>query len=115
MIVYRPLVLLAAIAAPRRKRRKEVVNPGKRPPAWPFASGKVFFDRQRAEDQPLLRYERQTQERPPVDRQRTDIAPLKADRAAMQPRMPHNRGEERRLAGAIAAKHRQGRTGRERE
>ena len=97
----------AHAVAPRRERRKEVVDGPQVPSARPCGDRQVLLDRQRGEDLALLRHPAQSPEGAAVGRRRGDLGAAPRDRAAADVRVAHDGQEERGLADPVAPEHRQ--------
>src|SRR5262249_43393077 len=87
--------------------RKEPVHLADGPMAGPCREREVLLDAERREDLAFLGHPADTELRAPVWRQSLDRIPLETDAAALEAGEAHDCEEERALADAISAQHRQ--------
>src|SRR5205807_4204275 len=94
--------LIPAIAASLGERGEKVVDLAERPLPRAFGNRQILLDRQRGEDFALLRHKTDAEPGAPIRGQPRDVPAGKAYLAAVQWRMAHDRGEQRRLADPVA-------------
>ena len=97
--------LRAEVRAPLAEPREELVHARRRPAAGTRDRREIFLDRERFPDVAFLRHPAQTRGGALVRTQRRNGPAGQLDDAAAIARDADQRGDERRLAGAVAAKH----------
>ena len=98
---------VAGAPSPFAEAGEEPVDALRRPASRPRHRGQVLLDRKRAEDRPLLRHPADARRGPRLGLEPGDLAAIEADDAGLPRRQADQRGEQRRLAGAVPAEHRQ--------
>jgi hypothetical protein len=99
--------LVAEVVAPPRQAGEQLVDPWRGPPARPRDREQVLVHGERGEHQALLRDPADAGAAALEGRHRMAVAALPAQRAAVQRGQPHHRDQQRGLAHAIAAEHRE--------